>query len=169
MAALDGKITIGIDYRPCIVHIPAVMRNRRKDLNVYREVVEPEKYIRALFHCWSHRSEIVGESYLRGGHSAGQVSSTFAIVEYEDGTVHEVEPWSIQFVDNVMSEYELSERKKNVSWFCFADNPAIRGYRNFIKKHGGIECAYHRQVAKLQDGKLHDSVEFEILASEFKK
>lgn len=113
MAALDGKITIGIDYRPCIVHIPAVMRNRRQDLNVYREVVEPEKDVRALFHCWSHRSEIVGESYLRGGHSAGQVSSTFAIVEYEDGTVHEVEPWSIQFVDNVMSEYELSERKKN--------------------------------------------------------
>lgn len=113
MAALDGKITIGIDYRPCIVHIPAVTRNRRQDLNVYREVVEPEKYIRELFHCWSRRSEIVGESYLRGGHSAGQVSSTFAIVEYEDGTVHEVEPWSIQFVDNVMSEYELSERKKN--------------------------------------------------------
>ena len=31
------------------------------------------------------------------------------------------------------------------------------------------ECAYHRQVAKLLDGKLHDDVEFEILACEFKK
>lgn len=113
MAALDGKITIVIDYRPCIVHILAVTRNRRKDLNVYREVVEPKKDIKALFHCWSHRSEIVGESCLRGGHPAGQVSSTFAIVEFEDGTVHEVESWSIQSADNVMSEYELSERKKN--------------------------------------------------------
>lgn len=109
MAALDGKITIGTDYRLCIVHIPAVVRKRRQDLNVYREVVEPEKDIKALFHCWSHRSEIVGELYLRGGHSAGQFSSTFAIVEYEDGMVHEVEPCNIRFVDNVMSEYAFSE------------------------------------------------------------
>lgn len=109
MAALDGKITIVIDYRPCIVHIPAVTRNRRQDLNAYREVVEPEKDIKALFHCWSHRSEVVGESYLRGGHPAGQVSSTFAIVEFEDGTVHEVEPWNIRFVDNEVGKYAFWE------------------------------------------------------------
>lgn len=113
MAALDGEITIGIDYRPCIVHVPAVVRNRRQDINVYQEVVETEKDIKALFHCWSHRSEVVGESYLRGGHPAGQISSTFAIVEFEDGTVHEVEPQNIRFVDNVMSEYVFSEREKN--------------------------------------------------------
>lgn len=112
MSALDGKITIGIDYRPCIVNIPEVTRNRRKDLNVCREVVEPEKYIKALFHCWSHRSEVVGESYLRGGHPAGQISSTFAIVEYEDGTVHEVDPWNIRFVDDVMSEYAFTEMEE---------------------------------------------------------
>lgn len=109
MAALDGQITIGIDYRPCIVHIPAVTRNRRQDLNVYQEVVEPKKDVKALFHCWSHRSEVVGESYLRGGHPAGQVSSTFAIVEFEDGTVHEVEPWNIQFIDNRVSDYSFEE------------------------------------------------------------
>lgn len=110
MAALDGKITIGIDYRPCIVHIPAVTRNRRQDLNVYREVVEPEKDVNGLFHYWSHRSEVVGESYLCGGHAAGQVSSTFAIVEFEDGTVHEVEPWNIRFIDNLTAEYLFEER-----------------------------------------------------------
>ena len=54
-----------------------------------------------------------------------------------------------------------------VSWHAYVENPAIRGYRNFIKKHGGKECGYYRQIAKLQDGKLHDSVEFEILAEEF--
>ena len=26
MSALDGKIAIGVDYRPCIVHIPAVTK-----------------------------------------------------------------------------------------------------------------------------------------------
>ena len=54
-----------------------------------------------------------------------------------------------------------------ISWNCYADNPAIRGYRNFIKKHGGRECAYFRQYTKLKDGKLHDSVSFEILSEEF--
>lgn len=54
-----------------------------------------------------------------------------------------------------------------ITWKCFADNPAIRGYRNFIKKHGGVECGYQRECVKLQDGLLHDSVDFEILAKEF--
>lgn len=54
-----------------------------------------------------------------------------------------------------------------IQWHCYADNPAIRGYRNFIRKHGGCECGYHRQEAMLMDGKLHDSVHFEIMASEF--
>ena len=54
-----------------------------------------------------------------------------------------------------------------ISWFAYVDNPAIRGYRNFIKKHGGRECGYYRQIAKLMDGNLHDAVEFEILAEEF--
>lgn len=56
-----------------------------------------------------------------------------------------------------------------VSWACYADNPALRGYRNFIKRYGGKECGYYRQIARLQDGKLHDSVVFEILESEFLK
>ncbi|MCX4352010.1 MAG: GNAT family protein [Lachnospiraceae bacterium] len=67
-------------------------------------------------------------------------------------------------VKDLFEKYQMNR----VSWFAFADNPAIRGYRNFIKKHGGRECGYHRQIAKLQDGKIHDSVEFEILAEEFK-
>lgn len=55
-----------------------------------------------------------------------------------------------------------------LQWSCYIDNPAIRGYRNFIKKYGGRECGHYRQIVKLQDGKLHDIVEFEILAKEFK-
>lgn len=56
-----------------------------------------------------------------------------------------------------------------VGWYAIADNPAIRGYRNFIKKHGGRECGHYRQNVKLQDGLLHDGVSFEILAEEFRK
>lgn len=70
-----------------------------------------KKDVRALFHCWSHCSEVVGESYLIGGHSAGQISSTFAIVEFEDGTVHEIEPCNIRFVDNLTMEYSFEEKR----------------------------------------------------------
>ena len=70
-----------------------------------------------------------------------------------------------QVIVDLFEKYHMNR----IQWFAFADNPAIRSYRNFIKKHGGVECAYYRQSDKLMDGKLHDSVCFEILAKEFKK
>lgn len=39
----------------------------------------------------------------------GFTEGVLAIVEYEDGTVHEVEPQNIQFVDNAMSKYAFPE------------------------------------------------------------
>lgn len=98
MAVLDGKITIESGLRPCIVRIP----DKKKQF----------KEMKALFRCWDFRSEVIGESYLRGGHPAGQISATFALVEYEDGTIHEVEPTQIRFVDNVMREYAFSEMEE---------------------------------------------------------
>lgn len=86
----------------------------------------------------------------------------FGIISFDKGNIEFVKDLYNAICD-LFEKYQMNR----VSWSCFVDNPAIRGYRNFIKKHGGIECAYYRQVAKLQDGKLHDSVEFEILASEF--
>ena len=115
MAALEEKITIERELRPCIVHIPEKRQNYLKkgdNLNVYDKVIEPKKDIKALFHCWNYRSELVGESCLRGGHPAGQISATFAIVEYSDGTIHEVEPTQIRFVDNAMSEYVFPEMEE---------------------------------------------------------
>lgn len=87
----------------------------------------------------------------------------FGIISYKKN--------SIEFARDVYKAvcdlFEIYHMNR-ISWCAFADNPAIRGYRNFIKKYGGRECAYYRQVARLQDGRLHDSVDFEILAEEFK-
>ena len=113
MSALDGKITIERELRPCIVHIPEKREYFRENRERKYRIKKSEEDIKALFHCWNHRSELVGESYLRGGHPAGQISATFAIVEYSDGTIHEVEPTQIQFVDNAMSEYVFPEMEKN--------------------------------------------------------
>ena len=114
MAALDGKITIERELRPCIVHIPAVRNGFRfrKD-KIKNNVVRKEKNVKALFHCWNYRSELVGASPMIDGHPGGQVSGTFAIVEYEDGTIHEVEPTQIRFVDNAMSEYVFPEANES--------------------------------------------------------
>lgn len=67
-----------IQYRPCLI-------NGRK----------------ALFHKWEHKSIVIPPSPLRGGHSGGVEAYDLAIVEYEDGTVGEVIPSSIQFTQEV--------------------------------------------------------------------
>ena len=91
-------------------------------------------------------------------------ANNFGAISFDKGNV-EFAKDLYQAICNVFEKYHMNR----LSWGCFVENPAIRGYRNFIKKHGGRECAYYRQIAKLQDGKLHDSVEFEILAEEFKR
>ncbi len=88
----------------------------------------------------------------------------FSIISYKKN--------SIEFAKDVYKAVcDLFEvyHMNRVSWCAYADNPANRGYRNFIKKHGGRECGHYRQIARLQDGKLHDMVIFEILTGEFKK
>lgn len=114
MAVLDGKIAIGVDYRLCIVHIPAkVKRKRNTSTNPGEYIIEsPEREIKALFHCWNRRSELYDASPMIGGHPGGQISGTFAIVEYEDGTIHEAELTQIRFVDNAMSEYAFPEMEE---------------------------------------------------------
>lgn len=56
---------------------------------------------RALWHEWTTRQEIVPPSIMAGGHGGGQISATFALVEYEDGTVAEVYPSCVRFLDTV--------------------------------------------------------------------
>lgn len=88
----------------------------------------------------------------------------FGIISFQKGSI-EFAKDIYQVICNLFAVYHMNR----ISWNAFADNPAIRGYRNFIKKHGGRECGYYRQIARLQDGRLHDMVVFEILAEEFKQ
>ena len=100
MSALGGKITIERELRPCMVKIPKrVKKHIAKPANtiigemtLYTE--ESEREIKTLFHCWH---PVTGN----------------AIVEYEDGAIHEVEPTQIRFVDNAMSEYAFPEEKES--------------------------------------------------------
>lgn len=53
----------------------------------------------AIFHRWVNESWVVQPSPMIGGHPGGTVRCTFALVEYEDGTVRKVEPENIKFTD----------------------------------------------------------------------
>lgn len=88
----------------------------------------------------------------------------FGMISFRKGNI-EFAKDVYRAICNIFKVYHLNR----IQWCCFADNPAIRGYRNFIKKHGGRECGYYRKRARLQDGLLHDMVDFEIMAEEFKE
>lgn len=95
---------------------------------------------------------------------ASMSADRFGIVSFGEGNIEFAKDVYCVICD-LFEKYHMNR----ISWFTYVENPAIRAYRNFIKKHGGKECGYYRQVAKLQDGKMHDSVQFEILAEEFKR
>lgn len=88
----------------------------------------------------------------------------FGFISFDKGNVTLVKD-----VFNHIKDLFHSYHFNRVAWYCYADNPAIRGYRNFIQKFGGKEVGYLRQSTKLLDGKLHDSVIFEILKSDLKQ
>ena len=96
MAALDGKITIERELRPCIV----------------------ENSVKGLFHLWAVKRtphyEIKSpvKGFLEQSFE-GFAEYIVAIVEYEDGAIHEVEPTQIRFVDNAMSEYAFPEMEES--------------------------------------------------------
>lgn len=54
---------------------------------------------KCFFHCWSHVSEIVQPSILKGGHSGGVISGTLAILEFEGGYIKKVAPENFYFID----------------------------------------------------------------------
>lgn len=64
---------------------------------------------KALFHCWEQWSNTVAPSILKGGSPGGQVSETYGIVEFEDGTVKSVHPSLIRFLDNPFNDYAWEE------------------------------------------------------------
>lgn len=64
---------------------------------------------KALFHTWSHISQIVPPSVMVGGHSGGVVADTYALVEFEDGSVKRCEVGEVKFLESKINEYCFAE------------------------------------------------------------
>ena len=91
--------------RPCWVTV------RDYEVEHCRIVNTTETRVKALFHFWNNRSEVVAPSPLKGGHPGGVISDVFAIVEFEDGTIHEARTTDIQFCDSNFNEYCFGDEK----------------------------------------------------------
>lgn len=91
------------EYRKCVVYIPEEMnigRSARDGCSLVRNVYKEAEEHKALFHCFAYEKS----NYRIYGNEGSQITSTYAIVEYEDGTIHKVETWNIQFVDGGVGE-----------------------------------------------------------------
>lgn len=99
MASLTSIIEIQNQLRPCLVRVG--VSDEKGDLK--------KELVKALFHEWVNKSEVVGASPLRGGHPGGQLSMTFALVEYEDGNMDLVLPSRVKFLDTkyFMDQYSF--------------------------------------------------------------
>lgn len=89
-------------------------------------------------------------------------TDNIGIISYDLGNVEFVKD-CFKAICDLFEKYHMNR----IGFFVYADNPARRGYENFIKKHGGRACAYFHQIRRLSDGRLHDGIEFEILKEEF--
>ena len=71
----------------------------------------------------------------------------------------------LQVIGDIFFKFKLDR----IEFWCFEDNPATRGYRQFIKRFGGKEAGHLRRTCRLMDGELHDAVIFEILREDLVK
>ena len=103
MAALDGKIIIERELRPCVVTFCHIKIGSSKKGSGF--ISEKRK---ALFHTWVYDSVRFSE-----GHVKGNETSVFGIVELENGTLRKVPFQRIQFVDNAIKEYAFPEMENS--------------------------------------------------------
>ena len=93
--------------RKCIVKIPelwvnAIDKNSKPTKKVIREAAQYD----AVFHAWTVENDVVGESYVVGGHPGGVVQHTYGIVEDAEGRIHLVSPECIKFVNEKRGKTE---------------------------------------------------------------
>lgn len=88
----------------------------------------------------------------------------FGIMSFDMGNLIFVRD-ILQGVDDIFVKYHLNR----MDWMCYASNPALRGYRKFVKRYGGREVGKLTQAAITADGVLQDVCLFEVMAKDYLK
>lgn len=86
------------ELRPCIVRVEEIAESSRDRLGIKSvDIIREAEIHKGYFHVWGSE-QYVTNGYLVGT-VAGQVSSLYGVVEYEDGSIHKVDPECIIFTD----------------------------------------------------------------------
>ena len=124
--------------------------------------LKDENWNNHIFVSVNNKDEVIGFIAYEVDHQALSTCG-WGIVSFDKGNLIFIKDVYDAIYD-VFYKYNFNR----IEWTCYADNPAIRGYRKFIERVGGKECGYKRENKMLMDHQLHDTVEFEILKREFK-
>ena len=94
---------------------------------------------------------------------AAKVVYNFGIISFKQSLVFGKDLMKI--IDDVFIKYNMNK----MEFWAYKDNPVIKHYYNFINKFGGREVGILKQTGMLMDGKLHDSVMFELFRDDYLK
>ena len=90
-------------------------------------------------------------------------ANNFNIISFDIGNME-----FIRDVYKVINDIFYKYNFNRIEFFCVSGNPVMKSYHNFVKRHGGRISGYSRQNCITHDGKIRDSVMFEILKKEYK-
>ena len=86
------------NLRPCRIEIgEETIETRSIHGERHTKVIREAETHRGYFHTWESEAYVTN-GYLVGT-TAGQMSTLYGVVEYEDGTIHKVAPECITFTD----------------------------------------------------------------------
>lgn len=86
------------ELRPCIVKVGEITKRKCSINGVSKtNVIKEAETHKGYFHTWGSEQYVTNGCLV--GTVAEQVSSFYGVVEYEDGSVHKVDPESIIFTD----------------------------------------------------------------------
>lgn len=69
----------------------------------------------------------------------------------------------LKLINDLFISYNLNK----LEWNCYEDNPAIKIYDKFCKLTNGYRCGKYLKSNKLMDGKLHNSIMFELMRTDY--
>lgn len=100
---MDNRDLKKNELRPCIVKIGEITERHHYANGISKtEVIKEAEIHKGYFHTWGVEAYTTN-GYLAGT-VAGQVSILYGLVEYEDGTMHRVDPECISFTDIACKE-----------------------------------------------------------------
>lgn len=91
-------------------------------------------------------------------------ASNFGLISFEKGNLIFLRD-VMQAIDDIFVKFNLNR----MEWMCYASNPALSGYRKFIKRYGGEEVGVLHKAALTADGLLQDVHLFELMAEDYLK